>query len=342
MKREMLEESLTRAGVRDLPEIVSLAGAPMQYRNRIRLQVQTRPQFSIGYRQAKSHRMTAIDNCPIAAPLLERGISVMRALGGDDTVPAEVQEVELFANHDESELYITMWARPHAGKRDKIYHGFFENLRQEIPQLVGAQMLVTDQGKFRSPRAPLRWGRQQVSYRVAVREYTVSAGSFFQINRSLLDKFVEAVTAEENGGLAWDLYAGVGLFSVALAERFEHVIAVESSAAACKDLRHNLRGTRAEYVQAPTLHFLRQAVMEKQPAPDLVLLDPPRAGAGVEASKMLADVGSRRIVYVSCDPATLGRDLAALIQSGYRLSRLQLVDMFPQTYHMETIATLER
>jgi 23S rRNA (uracil1939-C5)-methyltransferase len=134
----------------------------------------------------------------------------------------------------------------------------------------------------------------------------------------------------------------VGLFSVALAEHFQNVVSVESSATACKDLRHNLRGTRAEYVQASTLNFLRQAVERRQPAPDLILLDPPRAGAGVEAAKLLADVGPRRIVYVSCDPATLGRDLVALIQSGYRLLRLQLVDMFPQTYHMETIATLQR
>ena len=185
-------------------------------------------------------------------------------------------------------------------------------------------------------------GNQSVNYRVAGREYTVSAGSFFQVNCTLLDKFVAAVIGEESGAFAWDLYAGVGLFSVALAESFQRVIAVESSAAACKDLRHNLRGTRAEYVQASTMNFLRQSISLKQDVPDLILLDPPRAGAGVDAAKMLADLGPHRIIYVSCDPATLGRDLAALIQSGYRLLRLQLVDMFPQTYHMETIATLQR
>jgi 23S rRNA (uracil1939-C5)-methyltransferase len=203
-------------------------------------------------------------------------------------------------------------------------------------------MLVTDQGKIRLPRAPLLWGRQSVTYRVVGHQYTVSAGSFFQVNCTLLDKFLGAVVGGESGALAWDLYAGVGLFSAALAEHFSRVIAVESSAAACKDLRHNLRGTRAEYVQASTTNFLRQAILLKQDAPDLVLLDPPRAGAGVEAAKLLADLGPRRIVYVSCDPATLGRDLSALIQSGYRLLRLQLVDMFPQTYHLESIATLQR
>jgi 23S rRNA (uracil1939-C5)-methyltransferase len=286
--------------------------------------------------------MTAIEGCPIAAPLLEQCIGVVRTLGAGGMVPVDAQEIELFTNHDQSELFITMWARPHTGKRENVYQVFFENLEREIPQLAAAQVLATQNGKVRSPRPPLQWGRQSVNYRVAGRDYTVSAGSFFQVNSTLLNKFVAAAIGDENGSVAWDLYAGVGLFSVALAERFERVIAVESSAAACKDLRHNLRGSRAEYVQASTMNFLRQAISLKQDAPDLILLDPPRAGAGVEAAKMLADVGPSRIVYVSCDPATLGRDLAALIQSGYRLLRLQLVDMFPQTYHMETIAVLQR
>ena len=342
LKREMLQESLTRAGVHDLPEITALSGEPLRYRNRIRLQMQTRPEFAIGYRQAKSHRMTAIEGCPIAAPLLERCIAVVRTLGADGIVPVDAQEIEFLTNHGQSELFVTTWARPHAGKREKAYQLFFENLQREVPQLMGAQMLVTDQGKIRMPRAPLQWGLQSVNYRVAGRDYAVSAGSFFQVNFTLLDRFVAAVLGNESGDLAWDLYAGVGLFSVALAERFPRVIAVESSAAACKDLRHNLRGTRAEYVQASTMNFLRQAISLKQEIPDLILLDPPRAGAGVEAAKLLADLGPRRIVYVSCDPATLGRDLGALIQSGYRLLRLQLVDMFPQTYHLETIATLQR
>jgi 23S rRNA (uracil1939-C5)-methyltransferase len=342
LKRQMLQESLTRGGVHDLPQISALSGEPLRYRNRIRLRMQTRPEFSIGYRQAKSHRMTAIEGCPIAAPLLERCLVVVRALGMGGVVPVDAQEIELFTNQDQSELFVTAWARPHAGKREKAYQLFFENFQRDIPQLAGGQMMVTDEGKIRTPRAPLQWGRQTLNYRVSGRNYAVSAGSFFQVNFTLLDNFVDAVIGDESGDLAWDLYAGVGLFSVPLAERFQRVIAVESSAAACKDLRHNLRGTRAEYAQASTMNFLRQAILLKQQVPDLVLLDPPRAGAGVEAAQLLADLAPRRIVYVSCDPATLGRDLAALIQSGYRLLRLQLVDMFPQTYHMETITTLQR
>jgi 23S rRNA (uracil1939-C5)-methyltransferase len=342
LKREMLVETLIRAGVRDLPPVSLLTGKPFGYRNHIRLQVQTRPEFSIGYRQAKSHRMTAIDCCPIAAPLLEQCIGTMRSLGSLGVLSANVQEIEIFTNHDQTELFMTVWTRPGARSPQDTYAEFFTNLQKDIPQLIGAQVQAAEQEKIHPARPHLQWGRQHVSYRVTGRDYTVGAGSFFQVNQTLLDEFVAAVAGDESGECVWDLYAGVGLFSLALTERFPRVIAVESSAAACKDLRHNLRNTRAEHVQSTTINFLQQAVTRRQAAPDLILLDPPRAGAGVEACRLLAEVGPRRIVYVSCDPATLGRDLAALIQSGYRLHRLQLVDMFPQTYHMETIATLER
>ena len=341
LKREMLLETLTRSGVRDLPDVSLLVGEALGYRNRIRLHVQTRPEFSIGYRQAKSHRMTPIEGCPIAAPLLEQCIRALRELGADGLVPVDAQEIEMFTNHDQSEMFVTMWVRPHAGKRERVYQEFFEKLQREIRQLVGGQVLATDQGKRHASRPPWPWERQYVSYRADGRQYTVSAGSFFQVNYTLLDRFVSAVAGAESGSLAWDLYAGVGLFSAALAERYQRVIAVESSGVACKDLRHNLRASRTEYVQASSLNFLRQAILQRQAAPELILLDPPRAGAGIEVSKMMAESGARRIIYVSCDPATLGRDLAALIQFGYRLLRLQLVDMFPQTYHMETIAILE-
>lgn len=342
LKREMLIESLARAGVRDIPAVSLLAGEPLGYRNRIRLQVQTQPEFAIGYRQAKSHRLTAIDRCPIAAPLLERCIVALRSPGSRGVLPVGAQEIELFTNHDESELFMTMWARPRARGKQSAYTECFEKLRQEIPQFSGARAIAAEKEMSHAGKPQFQWGSQHVNYRVAGREYRVGAGSFFQVNRALLDKFSAAVTGEESGECAWDLYAGVGLFSLTLAERFQRVVAVESNPAACWDLRHNLQGSRAEYVQATTLKFLQQAVAQKQRAPELVLLDPPRAGAGVEACELMAKAGPRKIVYVSCDPATLGRDIAALIQSGYRLLRLQLVDMFPQTYHMESIATLER
>ncbi len=346
LKREMLVESLTRAGLRELPEITSLTGTPLEYRNRVRLQVRTQPEFAVGYRQAKSHRMTAIDRCPIAAPALERCIAAVRALGLQNTAPLDLQEMEIFTNHDQSELLLTLWTVGRERFEENPYVEFFTKLRQEIPQLTGAAVLAAGTDRAHGARPLLQWGRPNLQYRVAGRDYTVGLESFFQINASLLDAFAGSVVDGESGDCAWDLYAGVGLFSLAIAERFLRVVAVESSPSSGKDLRKNLQGTSATTAISTTLEFLQQAVRQirqrRESPPDLVLLDPPRAGAGVEACRLLAECSPRSIVYVSCDPATLGRDLAALIQSGYRLHRLQLVDMFPQTGHLETIAKLKR
>jgi len=346
LKRGMLAETLMRAGLRDLPSITVLSGEPFAYRNRVRLQVQSTPNFSIGYRKARSHALTSINYCGIASPLLNRCVAAIYTLGAQSSLPTELQEIELFTNHDESALLLTAWLRPGTPFDQKRYSQFFRQLQQELPQLSGAALFFaeTDRGRVTPPL--LQWGAPSLRYRVAMREYTVSLGSFFQVNATLLDHFVGQVTSGESGTCAWDLYAGVGLFSLALTESFQQVVAVESSLSAAKDLCENLQGTNATTVTATSLRFLQEAVqqitMRLRQAPDLVLLDPPRAGAGIEACNLLARCNPRRIVYVSCDPATLGRDLWTLIQSGYRLQRLQLVDMFPQTHHMETIATLHR
>lgn len=342
MKRNMLTESLTRAGVRDLPAVETLTGEPWNYRNRIRLQIHWKPEFSIGYRQSRSHRLVSVASCAIAAPLLERCIEALSSLGRAGLLPAAVEEIEMFVNQDESSLLLTLWAHRQSVFRADDCRHFLAALQQQIPALAGAAVLPADKEHDPTLRPLLQWGAPGLTYRVAGRGYSVSLGSFFQINRTLLDRFVASVTAGRDGHTAWDLYAGVGLFSLPLAERFQRLIAVESSVSACKDLRMNLRGA-ATAMNAPVVEFLRgQAVAGRAENPDLVLLDPPRAGAGEEVCALMARCQPQRIVYVSCDPSTLGRDLATLIQSGYRLHRLQLVDMFPQTYHLETIAELTR
>ncbi len=172
-------------------------------------------------------------------------------------------------------------------------------------------------------------------------DYRVSLGSFFQVNRFLVDGLVDLVAANRAGGQAWDLYAGVGLFSRALTSSFERVIAVESSPPSVVDLRHNLIGTSHRVVEAETAEFLKKQKPSSTP-PDLVVLDPPRAGLGAAVTRDLARTRPAEIVYVSCDPSTLSRDLAALVQSGYDLRTITMVDLFPQTFHLESVSVLTR
>jgi 23S rRNA (uracil1939-C5)-methyltransferase len=181
-------------------------------------------------------------------------------------------------------------------------------------------------------------------------DYRVDHGAFFQVNRRLVDALVEHVTDGKRGGLAWDLFAGVGLFARKLTESFERVIAVESAASAIPGLEANLNGTSGSPVHTWTLDFLRGKGKKERPGmiapdliiPDLIIVDPPRAGLGPEITSALAETGASSITYVSCDPATLARDLRALLASRYEIESVTLADLFPQTFHLETVARLRR
>ena len=174
------------------------------------------------------------------------------------------------------------------------------------------------------------------------RPYRVSAGSFFQVNSSLVAELV-SLTMEalevSAGEVVFDLYAGVGLFSAALAERGARLVAVEGSRWACDDFRVNLDEFEdVALYQAPVLQAL-PAIGEK---PDAVLVDPPRAGLGRDVLDLLLEAGPQRLVYVSCDPATLARDGKGLAQAGYSLERVTPLDMFPQTFHIESVSLWRR
>ena len=194
--------------------------------------------------------------------------------------------------------------------------------------------LFTNETELQAPGAE----RAPLEYRVGEENYRVSRGSFFQVNRFLIERLVERVTLGVQGRSALDLYAGVGLFSLPLGRRFEEVVAVESSAGAHADLEYNARRAvlpvRTERVGADVY------LEEISDVPDLIVADPPRAGLSKAAVRELLRLRSPRLVMVSCDPATLGRDLAPLLAAGYRMERLTMVDLFPQTYHIEAVADL--
>jgi len=170
--------------------------------------------------------------------------------------------------------------------------------------------------------------------------FRISPKSFFQVNRFLIDRLVECAIGGAHGGSALDLYAGVGLFAMRLAERFERVTAVESGWSAFRDLEFNIQRSSPAIapVRADAEHYL--ATLE--PIPDLILADPPRAGLSRTVVHELARIQSPHVTIVSCDPATLARDLAGLVAAGYRIEKVTLVDLFPQTFHMETVVHLLR
>jgi 23S rRNA (uracil1939-C5)-methyltransferase len=337
-KQAILRETLLRAGVQPPAEISVLAANPWAYRNRIRLAFD--PAGNPGYRNRRSHSLVPISECPIAAPLL---VTASQAAGEIAASLAPVQrptEISLFCNASETALLATLIVPT---PRSLPFERFMQRLSERVPALVGADMVIESPAKGQTPVPPRTvhtWGAKSLTYSAAGFDYRVDLGAFFQVNRYLVDLLVDFVTAGYRGGLAWDLFAGVGLFARRLAASFERVVAVESAPAATHALAANLARTPSTAVRKTTLDFLRQH--QKADRPDLIVVDPPRTGLGPEATALLASVAAPSLVYVSCDPATLARDLRTLLDSGYRIDRLAMADLFPQTFHLESIVHLRR
>jgi 23S rRNA (uracil1939-C5)-methyltransferase len=305
LKRQILVEELRRLGRIEPPEpIAVLSGEPWGYRNRAQFHIEN---GQLGYREARSHKLCAIERCPIGSPRINEMIATLLRMLRDPRWPRFVKSLEVFTDERQVQLNVLDTARPVARR-------FFEWCAEEIPGLVSGALDYEE--RFR-----------------------VSGNSFFQVNRFLPDRLVEAAVDGAEGEAAIDLYAGVGLFTLPLARRFQSVTAVESGRAAVADLQFNaeragLANVAAE--QRTAEDFL--AALEK--APDFVLLDPPRAGVGKAVVRRLIELRPPRVTIVSCDPATLARDLAALTAGGFRIEGMTLVDLFPQTFHLETVVKL--
>jgi 23S rRNA (uracil1939-C5)-methyltransferase len=185
-------------------------------------------------------------------------------------------------------------------------------------------------------------GERSLDFIILDQTFVVSAGSFFQVHTALAEELVKLVIHElhvQPGETIFDLYAGVGLFSAFLAHEGARIVAVEESSRACADFEKNLEAfDDIELYEAP----VETALTAIRSRPDAVIIDPPRAGLSREALQHLIDLTPSRLVYVSCDPATLARDGSRLSDAGYQLERCTPIDLFPQTFHIETVSLWQR
>jgi 23S rRNA (uracil1939-C5)-methyltransferase len=342
IKKEILRENLRRIAKLELQcEIQLHPSPPWNYRNRSRLQVRTQPNFAAGYFKFASHELLPVEECPISSPLINRGIAALWQAGRAGKAVEGVREIEFFANADsngnETNLLLEFLCAPEA--RRAAVRAWAEELCASMPEIVGVAAFREPQKGVQEPLVTV--GASELTYQTKIAAYRVSAGAFFQTNRFLTDKLVDIVTAGRNGELALDLYAGAGLFSTALACDFRHIISVESSQTAASDLQYNLP-VNGKAVQATAEQYLTKAPKPDIVVPDLVVIDPPRSGLGDPVARALAGTGAPRLTYVSCDPATLARDLVPLQSAGYRVEEAHLVDLFPQTHHLETVVHLVR
>jgi len=336
IKAAVLKENLRRIAKLELESELEIhPSSPWNYRNRTRFKIQTSPQFALGYYKFGSHELLPVQECPISSPSINRAMAVLWEQGRAGKMTKGILELELFANAEDTELLIEAYCAPSIEKG--AAEQWAQETRRALPESAGAVVFIG--GNTLQPELWVVAGAKELTYNTGHASYRVSAGSFFQVNRYLTDELVRIVTEARSGTTALDLYAGVGLFSSVLNREFERVIAVESSPTSYADLLYN-SAANVKRVRATVEQYLENAAGKLHP--DLVVVDPPRAGLGEGVIRNLVKLGAPRITYVSCDPATLSRDLRALLQSGYRVEQAHLVDLFPQTYHLESVFHLVR
>jgi len=339
IKESVLRETLKRTAKLDLDcELFSHASPEWNYRNRTRLKVHSIPEFALGYYRFRSHDLLPVEQCPISSQLINRAIDAAWELGQAGRISAGLAEIEFFADHNDDSLLIEGYCARGTAPADA--QQIADQLRHMLPEIQGAVVLEQPEpNQFAEGKRLALSGNQAITYETGTGSYRVTASAFFQVNRFLLDELVDVVCKDAKGQLVLDLYAGVGLFSAVLARSFAQVIAVEASQTSHADLKDNC-GPEVKAVLATTEQYLQQVSSELRP--DLVVADPPRGGLGENVVRNLAKLNMARLTYVSCDPSTLARDLRMLLGLGFKVEGAHLFDLFPQTYHIESVFHLAR
>jgi tRNA/tmRNA/rRNA uracil-C5-methylase (TrmA/RlmC/RlmD family) len=296
------------------------AGEVPAWRTRVQYAIDT--EGRAGLRKHRSHDVQPIDHCMIAAP----GVT---ELGIEKQDWPQMATVEAIAATGSSDRQVIL--TPREGGRLPLV---------ELDKPVSVLRVDERDGGVHRVH-----GRAFVRERADERTYRVGMGGFWQVHPQAADVLVKAVMQgllPRKGDMALDLYCGVGLFAGAIADRVGEkgaVLGIESGKRAVEDARHNLQDFERVRIEHGKVEQVlpRTRITEV----DLIVLDPPRAGAGKQTVKHLAALGARRIAYVACDPAALARDLAYFREGGYRPRTLRAFDLFPMTHHVECVAILE-
>lgn len=322
LKAKVVADQLRRiAGIEREVVVEELPGTPggLGWRTRVRFAVDA--DGTPGLRRHRSHDIEPVDRCLIAHP----GVT---ELGVTELPWPEVREVEAVAAAERADRAVVV--TPTGAKLGTL------------PELKASSAVLR---RFKGGRVQQVRGRRGVREIVGEREFRVGAGGFWQVHPAAARVFTEAILASlapKPGETALDLYCGSGLFTAALAEAVGpegRAMGVESGNDAVRDARYNLRDL--EHVRIERHDVAAQMREWADVRADVVALDPPRAGAGAEVVRSIAGTRPRAVAYLSCDPATLARDLAEFDRVGYRLVDFRAFDAFPMTHHVEMLATLE-
>jgi 23S rRNA (uracil1939-C5)-methyltransferase len=317
-KRLIVIDQLERIGKLRSPIVHPTLPSPSPWGYRAHMTFSAGPDGALGFWSDDNSRIIPIEECHILHPEL------MKLFGQLDLEALAVSRVRFQIGSNPADQMMIL----------EIEGEDAPEVEVDLP--ISVNLLTGDNEPVNLIGSP------HVTYTIRGRSFRVTAGGFFQVNLPMAEALVEEVIGRLNlhgGESALDLYSGVGLFTAFIAGQAEFVTSVESYPPAVTDADLNL----AEFDNVDLIEGTVEAVLADLDGPfEAVVVDPPRAGLGPKVTAGLIRLRPPRIVYVSCDPATFARDAAQLAASGYRLLDVQPIDMFPQTYHIECVATLER
>jgi 23S rRNA (uracil1939-C5)-methyltransferase len=343
-KGEIFAELLWRHARIGRDVILPIVPAPAQYGYRARIQLKVRcvkDTIQMGFYRSGSHYVVNIpDHCPLANSAINKALPEIRQMLQTLPEPDKIPQVDLVTGEDGQTVAIVHYI----GSR---HNDLRRALRDVFQSCVTIHGILVQSGR-KSTLEPI-CGSHSLAYGVSAEgeelALTFSAGGFSQVNyrvNRLLVSLALEEAAPGNGRNILDLYCGNGNFSIPLARKCGSVLGVEDNSGSVRDAcrnaaQHGLHAT--DFRQSDAAEAVQQLLAQGRRF-DLVILDPPRAG-GAGLAKLLPELRPEAIVYVSCDPATLARDLAMLQKGGYLVTKSRPVDMFPQTYHMESITVLK-
>ena len=354
-KRQRVQDALTRVGgvSLELPQVLG-AENPLRYRNKVQFPVaQEKRGLAVGYYRARSHDVLDVDDCllqPETVTTLRRTfkgwMERYRVPAYDEgTCQGLIRHLYVRTNQAGEALCCVVangTRLPHAPE-------LVQSLRQAVPTLAGLVLNTNtkDTNVILGPNYRTIWGRDFLEERLCGMTFRLSVPSFFQINRAQTERLY--AQALEFAGLTGqetvlDLYCGIGTISLALAQRAGQVIGAEIVPEAVQDAQANAarnQVSNARFLCGDAGEAAFQLAAEGV-RPQVICVDPPRKGLAPEVPEILASMAPERIVYVSCDPATLARDVKRFGELGYPAVKSQAVDLFPRTAHVETVVLLSQ
>ena len=343
LKKEILRETLSRlGGVQWAGAIQEHTAAPYHYRNRAQWAFRDAVPRAFGYFLPESGHILPVDVCPVLSPRLAEAFGQLQDLARANSLPPGILEIEAFADGADEKIALNVAFERFPKPAKALAHDF----KAAVPALESVLMLDQSNNRLELD------GPGYLTHKAGGFTFRVNHLSFFQVNRLLAEDLLQTIVGGPKGGYALDLYAGVGFFTLPLTKSFSKVVSVDANLSAIRDLRQNAESAGRPVI-SENVHT-EEFLQKNQEQPDFVVLDPPRAGLGVETAARLANLGAQELAYLSCDPATLSRDLAVLtgskqpgkteisVNHRYQIVDVHLFDLFPQTFHIETLVRLRR